>query len=568
MKREKTNFEKGAAPASFSLLYPPGISSNPQKPFLELSPAVAHDLGLDEIITAFAPESEYRREILPLFYRLPRDPHIISYRQEVLADLLANPEMAEKFNSLLPVINSLFEYSHRSKKEMTWLHEVVGRAEELQNMIDCFEGMGQILAVVGDTIRSEGLRSLREEIHKARSDPRYQSLVKELPAILAKLQSNASITIGVNLDTSLRPIQATLLSINEKPFSDQSLLNRLFGIRTDQAGIAPLHSVPAKVANLDGPIDPLMVPLFADLAKILEKTAIPIADQLNQYADLYGTLFTDLRQALIFYLGAVRFIKRLEKENLPMCQPKIVDEEERKCELHDSYNVHLALRHAGTGNGTGAAIVKNDIFIGPAGRIIVLTGPNGGGKTTYLQGVGVVHILAQLGCHVPGKQAIVSPLDHLFTHFPLEEKPESDTGRFGEEAIRLNKIFEEISRYSLVLLNESFSSTSFSESLYLAQDILRLLRRIGVRAIFSTHLLELANNIDELNASVPGDSKIISVVSSPLNGALQTDETEVQSMYRLEIRPPLGRSYAREVAARYGISYRQLEGVLSERGVL
>lgn len=568
MKREKIYFEKGTGPASFSLLYPPGTSSNPQNAFLELSPAAAHDLGLDEIIAAFASESEYRKEIRPLFFRLPRDQEVISYRQEVLDDLLANPELAEKLRSLLPAIDSLFEYSHRSLKEMTWLHEVVGRAEELQNMIDCFERMGQMLEVVEDRIHSKGLHSLREAVHKARSDPRYQSLVKELPPILANLQSNASITIGVNLDSSLRPIQATLLSVNEKPFRDQSLLNRLFGVKTGQAGIAPLHSIPTKVANLDGPIDPLMVPLFADLAKILEKTAIPIANQLNQYADLHGTLFTNLRQALIFYLGAVRFIKRLEKGNLPMCRPQVVDEQERRCEVIDSYNVHLALRHTGQGNGTGPAIVKNDIFLGSAGRIIILTGPNGGGKTTYMQGIGVLHILTQVGCHVPGKQAIVSPLAHLFTHFPLEEKPESDTGRFGEEAIRLSKIFEEVTRYSLVLLNESLSSTSFSESLYLAQDIVKLFRRIGVRAIFSTHLLELASNVDELNASVPGDSKIISVVSSPLNVALQTGGTETHGMYRLEIRPPLGQSYAREVAARYGISYRQLEGVLSQRGVL
>ncbi len=568
MKKEKINFEEKSRSAGFSLLYPPGESSNPRNAYLELSQATAHDLGLDEIITAFASTSESRRELLPLFYRLPRDPVVIAYRQEVLEDLLANPELAEKFSALLPVINSLYEFSHRSKQEMTWLHEVIGRAEELQNMIDCFEGLGQILDIMENKIRSEGFLILREEIRKARRDPRYQSLLKELPAILSKLQSTGSITIGVNLDTSLRPIQAVLLSVNDKPFGDQSLLNRLFGLQTGQSGIAPLHSVPSSVANLDGPVDPLMVPLFADLAKVLEKTAIPLADQLNQYADFHGTLFTDLRQAFTFYLGAVRFIRRMEKEGLPMCRPQIVPDEERRCEVNASINIHLALRHLGTTSGTGSAIVKNDILLGPAGQIIILTGPNGGGKTTYMQGVGIVHILAQLGCHVPGEQALVSPLDHLFTHFPLEEKPESGTGRFGEEAVRLSKIFEEITRHSLVLLNESFSSTSFSESLYLAQDIVRLLRRIGVRAIYSTHLHELANQVDELNASVPGDSRIISMVSSPLDLNQQANGADGQRMYKLETRPPLGQSYAREVAARYGISYSQLESVLSERGVL
>jgi hypothetical protein len=451
---------------------------------------------------------------------------------------------------------------------MSWLHEVVWRAGELQNIIDCFEGIGKILGEVKGKIHSEGLRNLLEEIRKARSDPKYQNLVNELPVILSKLQGCASITIGVNLDASLRPVGATLLSVHEKPFADQSLLNRLFGVRAGQEGIAPLHTASQQGSTWGGAIDPMMVPLFADLAKVLERTAMPVADLLNQYSSIHGQLFTDLRQGLIFYLGAIRFIRQFEKLGLSMCRPQIAPAEERQCEVKDSYNVHLVLRHLKTDNDTEPAIVMNDVLMGPDGHIVILTGPNGGGKTTYMQGVGVVHILAQLGCYVPGKQAIISPLDHLFTHFPLEEKPESNTGRFGEEAMRLGKIFEQVTRHSLVLLNESLSSTSFSESLYLAQDIVRMLRRIGARAIYSTHLHELATSVDELNDSVPGDSKVISVVSSPIDVSVPANDAKMTHRYRLEVRPPLGQSYAREIAARYGISYPQLENVLYERGVL
>jgi DNA mismatch repair ATPase MutS len=311
-----------------------------------------------------------------------------------------------------------------------------------------------------------------------------------------------------------------------------------------------------------------MVPLFADLANVLEKTALPVADQLRQYASMHGRLFTNLRQALIFYLGALRFLQRFQMPGLPMCRPQIVPGEERRCEVQDFYNVHLVLKHLQANDEKGSAIVTNDIRIGPDGHILILTGPNRGGKTTYLQGVGSLHILAQAGLRVPGTQAIVSPLDHLFSHFPLEEKPESDTGRFGEEAIRLGQIFEQVTRHSLVLLNESLSSTSFSESLYLAQDIVRMLRRVGARAIYSTHLHELANRVNELNGSVPGDSKIISLVASPIDTGRQAPGAEVIHTYKIEIRPPLGQSYAREIAARYGISYEQLEKMLSERGVL
>jgi DNA mismatch repair protein MutS len=569
MKREETYFEKGKGVANFSLLCPPGVPTNGPNEFLELSPLAAHDLGLGEIVTAFTPDREHQREIQSLFSRLPRDPEVIAYRQAVLEDLLANPALAERFTSLLPIIDSLVESSHPLEREMPWLHEVVWRVGELQNIIDCFEGMGEILRSVERNIHSEGLRSLQEEIRQVQNDPKYQNLVKELPGLLSKLRGNASITIGVNLDAGLRPIQATLLSVNEKPFTDQSLLKRLFGVRTDREGIAPLHSVPRKVEGpYNSPIDPMMVPLFADLANVLEKTAIPIADQLKQYASLHGQLFTNLRKGLIFYLGAIRFIQRFQKLGLDVCRPEIASAAERRCEVKDSYNVHLLLKYLNTDGGIGAAIIRNDISMGPEGHILILTGPNRGGKTTYMQGVAVVHILAQLGCYVPGKQAIISPLDHLFTHFPLEEKPELDAGRFGEEAIRLGKIFEQVTRHSLVLLNETLSSTSFSESLYLAQDLVRILRRIGARAIYATHLHELANRVDELNDSVPGDSKIISVVSSPIEPDVQANDSDVSRSYKLETRPPLGQSYAREIAARYGISYQQLENVLSERGVL
>jgi DNA mismatch repair ATPase MutS len=273
---------------------------------------------------------------------------------------------------------------------------------------------------------------------------------------------------------------------------------------------------------------------------------------------------------LIFYLGAVRFIRCLQDQGLPMCRPELVSSSIRTCKARNSFNANLALRNltiAGERN-LADVITTNDIEIGPDGQILILTGPNQGGKTTYMVGVGLVQVLAQVGCFVPGQQAEISPVDNIYTHFPLEEKPEAEAGRFGEEAMRLGKIFEQVTQNSLVLLNESLSNTSFGESLYLAQDIVRILHKVGARVIYATHLYELANRVEELNASAPGDSKIISVVSSPVDEESQSSQGAIRRTYKVEIRPPLGQSYAREIAARYGISYEQLEKALSERGVL
>jgi DNA mismatch repair protein MutS len=579
MKNKEDTDVDGSVSGFFSLLYPPGKTSHHSAIFNELGDAARHDLGVDQIAAAFTADREQQKEIRVLLSQLLYDPDTISYRQEVIEDLIRNPELVEHLDSLFPVIDALVKYSFHKEKGLNSLHEVTWRIGELRNIVDCIGGLGEIFAGVEGSINSLGLRSLRDEIRTIQNDPTFQNLVRELPEMLSKLRSCASITIGVNLDSSLQPVQAALLSINEERFTNQSILSKLTGIKNENEGIAPLHSVPQRAveghyafpvsSELGWGVEPMMVPLFADLAKVLEKTTLPIVKQLRQYKEIHSRLFISLRQGLIFYLGAVRFISRLQNQGLPVCQPRIAPQADRVCEVEDSYNVNLAYHISQVADGQSPAdITQNDIHTGPEGRILILTGPNQGGKTTYMQGAGIVQVLAQAGCYVPGRQARISPVDQIYTHFPLEEKPETDTGRLGEEAMRIRKIFEHVTRYSLVLLNESLSSTSFSESLYLAQDIVRMLRRVGARAIYSTHLHELGSQVDELNDSVSGESKIISVVSSPIDTGPDLTADEVRRTYKVEIRPPLGQSYAREIAARHGISYQQLEVVLLGREVL
>jgi DNA mismatch repair ATPase MutS len=315
-------------------------------------------------------------------------------------------------------------------------------------------------------------------------------------------------------------------------------------------------------------VDPMMVPLFADLARVMRKTTAPVAKQLKCYSEIQGRMFTALRNDLIFYLGAVHLLRSLMEHGLPVCRPDIAPQIDRRCEVSDSYNLNLALHMIEQDSILPDGITLNEIKIGRDGRILILTGPNRGGKTTYMQGIGLVQLLAQIGCYVPGTSALISPVDQIYTHFPLEEQPDADTGRFGDEAARIAKIFEQVTRNSLVLLNESLSSTSLGESLYLAQDIVRILRRLGARAIFSTHIHELAERAGEMNASTPGDSQIASIVSSPLEIDPQISAVGIRRSYKVEFRPPLGLSFAREIAARYGISYEQLEKALMERGEL
>jgi DNA mismatch repair protein MutS len=262
-------------------------------------------------------------------------------------------------------------------------------------------------------------------------------------------------------------------------------------------------------------------------------------------------------------------IEELTTAGLPFARPEIRPLEERTCRIRNGYNINLAgvLLAEGCEN-LDESIVKNDIRFDAEARVMILTGPNRGGKTTYTQAVGLCQVLAQLGLPVPADEAALSPVDGIYTHFPIEEKIEYGTGRLGDEAKRIDEIFSSLTRHSLLLLNESLSGTSADESLYIAKDVVGILARLGVRCVFATHLHRLAAAVDEINGN-PGDGdKVVSMVAAVREETKDDETKEIRRTYRIVPGPPAGLSYAREIAERYGVSYRQLEKKLGDRGLL
>ena len=241
--------------------------------------------------------------------------------------------------------------------------------------------------------------------------------------------------------------------------------------------------------------------------------------------------------------------------------------------MESTYNLNLALRllkEKGDEVGLESEVVVNDISFGPEGRIFILTGPNRGGKTTYTQAVGLLQVLFQAGLYVPGQKARMSPVDAIYTHFPALEKLDLGTGRLGEESERLGIIFQKATRHSLMLLNESLSSTSPAESLYLSRDVVSGLRLLGARAVFATHLHELARDIDAINAGIEGDSLLMSLVAGTLghDGDDGDSEKAVERTYKITPGPPLGISHAAEIASQYGISLAKIMNTLEERKII
>ena len=202
-------------------------------------------------------------------------------------------------------------------------------------------------------------------------------------------------------------------------------------------------------------------------------------------------------------------------------------------------------------NGEEFNIVANDIdFDDESGRIYILTGPNRGGKTTFTQAVGLAVLLAQNGIYAPCRELKISPCDNIFTHFPADENDTVDLGRLGEESKRLAEIFDVATENSMLLLNESLATTNVSEGLFIAKDVVRAMRYLGVRSVFNTHMHDLAKNLDEMNTKTEGKSIVQSLVTGVDNG---------ERSFKVYISPPQGSSYARDIAKKYGVTFEQIK---------
>ena len=196
--------------------------------------------------------------------------------------------------------------------------------------------------------------------------------------------------------------------------------------------------------------------------------------------------------------------------------------------------------------------MPNDIVFDENATVYVLTGPNRGGKSVITCAVGLAQVMLQLGMYIPAEQAVISPVDGIYTHFPTGAEDTIDKGRLGEECARLGEIFDCVTASSLVLLDESLSSTGSYEASYIAAEVISGFAHIGCRCLFSTHLHELAAEIEELNR------KSLASGGAAIDTLVAGMETEGKRSFRIIRAKPDGKSYARDIAESYGLTYERI----------
>ena len=203
-------------------------------------------------------------------------------------------------------------------------------------------------------------------------------------------------------------------------------------------------------------------------------------------------------------------------------------------------------------------MIENDFSFDESGTFYVLSGPNRGGKSVISCAVGLTFALAQLGIVVPARKAVISPVDAIFTHFPTGSEDTIDKGRLGEECARLDEIFDNITENSLVILDETLSSTGSFEASYIASEVICGFSMVKCRGIFSTHLHELTSMLDEINEKCisDGGARIDTLVAGMEEG---------ERSFKITRKKPDGRSYARDIASKYGISLDSIMKKISKK---
>jgi hypothetical protein len=572
-----------------SILYP----NYEEVEYRQLSEETCHDLGLDYICQKLTKKEDEQRLIMSIISKMTASTKVAKFRQQVFQDILSLPEMRQRMMELLDKVQFLKEYgsfkNDYDKKAGLW--DLLHRLDEINDYIMYIEAIRECLSL--PDIKSEGLLELRKYVEEVYNDACFGEMKKDIENLKADTSTLKSLTIGINLNDRFEAESLGLISVNSKPFKQSNIVSNFSEAMSTRAGIkdntdwnGDMHYHVAdkngsgflqQMQTLAGFMAVTKTP-FVDggIRKNLTQTVVNIPERegsdgitnyldkvvsqmlsvmvkrlrevLSKYVMVTMTSITGLIPEFVYYVRLAEFIENMKSEGMHFCRADIIEGDNTAAVLMRArgvYNLKLA-----SADIAYKDIVTNDLDFSKEHMVYILTGANRGGKTTITQGIGILFVMAQGGIHVPGDSFELVPVDCIYTHFPADEDKTMDLGRLGEECIRFKKMYTDCTDKSLMLLNETFSTTSFEEGYYIARDAVKALLAKGVRTIYNTHMHKLAQDVGELNRE-SSDSKAVSLIVRSEGG---------QRSFKVEVAEPEGMSYARDIAKKYGVTYEMLTG--------
>lgn len=479
------------------------------------------DLNLDQIIdTIIADKKDYN--LKPFFHRLLNDVDAIDYRHEIMRDLEDEKTIAH-INSFAQTMRAMRGNLNRAEKLYYQNEKQRWFLDAVENYCDAASGLADGLAVAD--AKSRGLNAFREYlIHYVRSD-RFTALLaqtKRLKADLASIRYSLLIKYG---SVKVRRYE---------PESDYST-DVLETFERFKQGEVEAYKfkffTPHGLNHVEAGIVALIAKLYPDIFSSIEGFCKCNRNFMN---DVIARFDREIQ----FYIAFLERIALLKRANLKFCYPRISDKHKS---VYNNDGFDLALAFKCVENNT--ALVCNDFYLEGNERIIVVSGPNQGGKTTFARTFGQLHYLARLGCPVPGSKAQLFLFDNIFTHFEKEEKIANLRGKLEDDLVRLREMLRRATPKSIIILNEIFTSTSLKDAVSLSKRIVERIVQLDALCVCVTFIDELASL----------DGQTVSMVSTvvPENPALRT--------FKIVRRPADGLAYAMAIAEKHRVTYEQLK---------
>jgi len=446
------------------LMYPDRDFAPQQEP-LSNAAALTQDLELNTLFEAMAQEDKLLFEVAQQAVLSSLDaPDAIRYRQAILKDCLAYPDVVRQIYSLS--IQSI------ENKQRRWLgifgrypSAVLGGALELLAM---FVGLLKSLKKIADLhaphFESRGFRRFFAMVQQELDDDYFGVVENHLKT----LKFRGGVLLSAELGTGNEGSNYVLCKPNQR---DPRWIKRVFARKP------PTYSFTLSPRDDNG---------ARALADLKDRGINRVANAVAQSAEHIDSFFSALRLELSFYVGCLNLSEQLAPLGGPISFPQPVAPDERRHAFRGLYDVSLALT-------LKRNVVGNDVNADHK-DLVLITGANQGGKSTFLRSVGLAQLMMQCGLFVTAEFFCANTCKGLFTHYKREEDATMNSGKFDEELSRMSAIVDNLTPGSMVLFNESFAATNEREGSEIARQIVSALLEQHVKVFFVTHLYELAFN--------------------------------------------------------------------------
>ena len=387
----------------------------------------------------------------------------IQYRQQILKDCLKNPDIVKE------IFNIAVQSIENEKKNYFGIFShypgaILNRSiEVLQMFVSMLKKLKNISNQHATKFESEGFTAFYKMLDK--------ELVEEYFATVQEHLKELNFRDGVYISAELGKGNKGNNYILCKPQNKKSSwMERIF------TKGPPVYSFSIGERDESG---------ARALSELRDRGINLVANALAQSNDHILSFFKTLRTELAFYMGCLNLSERLAQKGEPMCFPLPMAPEKRRHSFKGLYDVCLSLN-------VEQRVVGNSINLDNK-DLVMITGANQGGKSTFLRSVGLAQLMMQCGMFVPAESFCANIYDNLFTHYKREEDTTMNSGKLDEELSRMSGIVDNITLNSMLLFNESFAATNEREGSEIARQITCALLEKHIKVFFVTHLFLFAH---------------------------------------------------------------------------